>query len=79
MCQSDRIPDQPGTDEGRGRMVDLKLETLAGIVEERAIGPANVKLPKSTEVRRWNCEIWEDRSSSSLMDGTELKCTWPSD
>ena len=52
MGQSDRVVDQSGTKEDTGRAVDLKLETLVGIVKESATGPANVEHPKrSTPVK----------------------------
>ena len=71
MSQSDRVVDQSGTEKDTGRAVNLNLKTLVGIVEERVTGPANVGQPKSTEARRWNLELWEGRSTSSLMEGTE--------
>ena len=63
---------QSGTKEVTNRVVDLNLETLVGIVEEKATGLANVEEPKGTETRRRrNLEFWEGRSASSLMDETK--------
>ena len=56
MSQLNRVMDQSGTEEDIGRIVDLNLETLVIIVEERATGPANVEQPKSMRARLWNLE-----------------------
>ena len=49
MRQSDKVVVQSETQENTERVVDLNVETLVGIVKERATGLANVEEQKNTE------------------------------
>ena len=79
VLQLDRAVVLSGMEEDIEGVAVHNLEILVKTVEREPTGPANVELPRSTEIYRRHLESSAGRSTLLLLEGIEQMCTWSSD